>query len=152
MPHHVFERDFRAPLAFEVTDAVYRHERPRDVPRDRVEDLQLPAEALGPGRALHVQDPDDLFAGAERHDHGLTGLRVAPTEPVVIDRTQQNHLFSAAGHPAGDALVDALLVPERHADPHGRPNAEPVALDEHDRCPAGAHPRGDVLGRACQEC
>src|SRR5207253_2553636 len=114
---HLLERRLGTPVAFETVDASYRDERPGDVARDRVEDLELLTEAVSTRRALDVENPDDLGAGAERHDHGLTSLRVAPAEPVLV-------------HP--------LLMAKRHPDPDRGPDAKAVAFDEHDRCPARA--------------
>ena len=138
MAHHVLERRLGTPVAFETVDASYRDERPGDVARDRVEDLELLTEAVSTRRALDVENADDLGAGAERHDHGLTGLRVAPAEPVVVDRTQQDHPLTPACDPPGDALVHSLLMAKRHPDPDRGPDAKAVALDEHDRRPARA--------------
>src|SRR5437879_5059255 len=80
--HDVLERDLRTPLPLEVVDPIDRHQRPRDVARDRVEDLELVTEALGTGRALDAEDTDDLLARAQRHADRLTGLWVASAETV----------------------------------------------------------------------
>ncbi len=149
--HHVLERDLIAPLALEIVDAVDRDERAGHVACDGVENLELLTEALRTGRPLHIQDADDRVASTERHDHGLSGLRIAAAEAVVIDRTQEDDPLAPAGHPSGDSLVDPLLVPERHADPDRGAHPEAVALDEHDRRPAGADSRRDVFRRACQK-
>src|SRR5438105_14697952 len=84
MAHHVLERRLGTPVAFETVDASYRDERLGDVPRDRVEDLELLTEALSNCRALDVESADDLGAGAERHVHGIATLRVAHVVPVVV--------------------------------------------------------------------
>src|SRR5439155_3583769 len=148
MAHHVLKRHLGTPLTFETVDAVYRHERPCDVARDRIEDLELLTEALGPRRALHVEDADDLVAGPKRHHHGLPGLWVAPPEPVVVDRTRQDHPLAPAYDPPGNALVDPLLVAKRYVAPDRGSHPQPVPLAGHARRPAGADARRDVLGRS----
>ena len=98
------------------------------------------AEALATRRSLHVEDADDLVAGAQRHDHGLARLRVAATKTVVVDRAHENHRLASAGDPSGDSLVDALLVAEWHPDAHRCADSQAVAFDQHDRRPAGTDP------------
>src|SRR5207237_4018145 len=151
MTHDVLERDFRPPFTFEVGDPIDRHQRTADVARDRVEDLELFTEALGTGRTLHVEDADDLVSGSERRDHRLTRLRVAPTEPVVVDRAPQHDAFAAARDPPGDPLIQTLLVPEWHADADRGTHPKAIPLDEHDRSASCTASRGDVLGGACQK-
>src|SRR2546423_9079192 len=151
MAHHLFQGDLRAPLAFEVIDPIDRHQRAGHVAGDRVENVELLTEALIPGRALDIEDSEDLLAGAQRHDHRLARFGVAAAEAVVIDRTAQDHSFAPAGDPSGDALVDSLLVAQWNADPYRSADPKALAFDEHDRGPARTHPGSEVFRRAGEE-
>src|SRR5205085_12530208 len=126
VPHDVLECDLGTKLALQAVDPIYRDERPADVSRDRVEDLELLAEALATRGPLHVEDADDLVAGPQRHAHGLARLRIAATKTVVVHRAHEDHPLASARDPSGDSLVDALLVAERHPDAHRCADAQPV--------------------------
>src|SRR5467141_2770715 len=152
LAHDVLERDLVPPFALQVIDAIDRDEGPRDIACDRVEDLKLPSKTLGTRRLFHIEDADDLVAGAERQDHGFAGTRVTPAETVVVNRPEQDDALAPGGDPSGDTLVDPLLVSDGHGYPDRRTDAKTFPFDEHDRRPARTHPRSDVLGRSCQKC
>src|SRR5207247_10677580 len=118
MAHHVFQRDLQTPLAFEVIDPSYGAQGAGHVACDRVEHVEFLAEALIAGRSLHVEDADDLVAGAQRHDHGLAGLRIAAMETVVVHGAQKDYPLAPARDPSGDSLIDALLMAKGYADPY----------------------------------
>src|SRR3989442_11905850 len=151
MPHHVFERDLGLALALELVDSVDGGERATDVAGDGIEDLELLVEPAIAGRALDVEDADDLAAGPERHDDGLARLRIAAAESVVVDRPPEDDLLALARDPAGDPLVDRLSVSERNPKADRRADPELLALDEHDRRPARADAPRDLLRGARQE-
>ena len=142
--HHIFERDLGTPLTLELVDPVDGDECAGDVARDRVEDLELPPEALT-GRPFDVEDADDFVARPERHDHRLAGLRVAAPETLVVDRPERTTVSPGwrpiRRSPRRPVARDrAARRSRRRADP------EAIALHEHDRRPASPHPSGDVLG------
>ena len=114
MPHHVLERDLGAALAFELVDPIDGGERAPDIAGDGIEDFELLVEPVIAGRALDVEDADDLVPGPEWHDHGLARLRIAAPESVVVDRAPEDDLLPLARDPPGDPLVHRLAVSERN--------------------------------------
>src|SRR2546428_11887093 len=117
MPHHVFERDLGLALALELVDSVDGGERATDVAGDGIEDLELLVEPAIAGRALDVEDADDLAAGPERHDDGIARLRIAAPESVVVSRAPEEDLLALARDPAGGPLDDRLAASGRDPGP-----------------------------------
>src|SRR2546428_13783548 len=113
MSHHVLERDLGLALALEQVDSINGGERATHIAGDGIEDLELLVEPVIAGRALDIEDADDLVAGPERHDDGFARLRVAAPESVVVDLAPEHDLLPLARDPAVDPLVDQLTAAEQ---------------------------------------
>ena len=140
-------------LPLQAGDGADGAERDTEIVRHGLEHADLLVEAKLARGPLHVQDAEDPVFRPQREDDRLAGVRIAPLEPRLGDRPAQADSLAARRDPSRDAFVERLLVAQRdlRRQADRSPQAQRVALDEHDRRRRGAYPRRDLICRAREQ-